>query len=422
MLADLGRDIDVLVLRQVIEPLQRVLRHDHAGGRLVLQAFLGAPALDLLPPGLVCGLVRRPGFRLPEAQQVFQHVGAIADDRQLHAHVLVDRRRVDVDVNLDRVRREGVDTAGDAVVKARADVDHHVAVVHGHVGLVGAVHAEHAEPLLVGRRIGAEPHQGRGDGEARQFHQLAKELAGFRARIDDAAAGVEHRPLGCRHDLDGFLQRRRVSLELRPVALVRHGGGGRRHVGADGELHILRNVDDDGARPAALGDMECLVQDAREIVDVLDQPVVLGARPRDADRVALLEGIVADQMRRHLARQHHDGDRIHQRVGEPGDRVRGAGTGGHQHDADFAGGTGVALGCVHGATLLAHEDVLDLLLLKDLVVDGQHGAAGIAEDVLDTLVGKRLEDDFGAGHRACHVRDSLRPAQRDRRSLLTATW
>ena len=54
------------------------------------------------------------------------------------------------------------------------------------------------------------------------------------------------------------------------------------------------------------------------------------------------------------------------------------------------------------AALLAHEDVADLLLLEQLVVDRQHGAAGIAEDVLDTLIGERLDDDLGAGHRACH--------------------
>ena len=62
--------------------------------------------------------------------------------------------------------RELVDAAGDAVVEARADAHHHVAVVHGEVGLVGAVHAEHAEPLLGRGREGAEPHQRRGDGKA----------------------------------------------------------------------------------------------------------------------------------------------------------------------------------------------------------------------------------------------------------------
>jgi hypothetical protein len=53
---------------------------------------------------------------------------------------------------------------------------------------------------------------------------------------------------------------------------------------------------------------------------------------------------------------------------------------------------------VHRALLVAHQDVLDPRLLEDLVVDRQHGAAGISEQVLHALVGKRLQDHFGAGH------------------------
>ena len=92
---------------------------------------------------------------------------AVADDRHVDLDVLVDRGRIDVDVDLLRVRREGVEPAGDAVVEARADADHQVAIVHRPVGFVGAVHAEHAEPLRIGRRKGAEPHQRRGDRESR---------------------------------------------------------------------------------------------------------------------------------------------------------------------------------------------------------------------------------------------------------------
>ena len=44
----------------------------------------------------------------------------------------------------------------------------------------------------------------------------------------------------------------------------------------------------------------------------------------------------------------------------------------------------------------------DLLLLEQLVVDRQHGAAGIAENVLDALVDERRDHHLGAGHRACH--------------------
>ena len=59
-------------------------------------------------------------------------------------------------------------------------------------------------------------------------------------------------------------------------------------------------------RPAGR-DLEGLVQHARQIVDVLHQLIVLGAGPRDADRIAFLERIVADQMGRHLPGEHTSG-------------------------------------------------------------------------------------------------------------------
>jgi hypothetical protein len=48
------------------------------------------------------------------------------------------------------------------------------------------------------------------------------------------------------------------------------------------------------------------------------------------------------------------------------------------------------------ALLVAHQDVLDLVLLENLVIDRQDGAARIAEDVFDALVGQRPEYDFRA--------------------------
>jgi hypothetical protein len=52
---------------------------------------------------------------------------------------------------------------------------------HREVRLVGAVHAEHAEELRVGARVGAEPHQGRGDRESGQAHELAQSRDSLRA-------------------------------------------------------------------------------------------------------------------------------------------------------------------------------------------------------------------------------------------------
>ena len=326
---------------------------------------------------------------------------AIADDRDIDAHILVDGRAVDIHMDLLRARRESVEPPGDAVVEARADADHHIAIMHGVVGLEGAVHAEHAEPLLVGGRIGAEPHEGRGDGVAGQAHDLAQALAGDGPRIDDAAAGIEDRALGRRHKLDGSRDGGLVAFDRRPVALVL--GVRQPGIVAFSELNVLRDVDDDGPRPSRARDVERLVHDGRELVHVLDQIIVLRAGPRDADRVAFLERVVADEVSRHLSRDAHDRNGIHQRVGQAGDGIGRAGTRGHQHHADLAGGAGIAFGRMDGALLMTNQDVLDPVLLKQRIVNRQHGAARIAEDMLDALVGERFEDDLGACHCAGHV-------------------
>ena len=148
--------------------------------------------------------------------------------------------------------------------------------------------------------------------------------------------------------------------------------------------------------------VERLVQDARQIVHVAHQPVVLGARPGDADRIAFLKSVVADQVRRHLAGDADERHRIHHRVGQRRHHVGRAGPRGDQRHARLAGRARVALRRVARALLVADEDVLDLLLLEKLVVDREDGAAGIAEDVLHVLVGERPYHHFGAGHLLWH--------------------
>ena len=68
-------------------------------------------------------------------------------------------------------------------------------------------------------------------------------------------------------------------------------------------------------------------------------------------------------------------------------------------DADLLRGARVAVGRVHRALLVAHQDVLHLVLLEELVVDKEHRAPGIAEDVLDALRLQAAHDDLSAGKR-----------------------
>ncbi len=202
------------------------------------------------------------------------------------------------------------------------------------------------------------------------------------------------------HQLDRLLDAVEVALEPGMVAFVLELL--RPRIEPAGELDVLGNVDHHRTWAPALGDVERLVQDTRQVGDVLDEVIVLGAGPRDADRVAFLERVVADQMGRNLPGDDHDRDRVAERVGKAGDRVGRAGSRRHQHAADLAGRARIALGGVHGALLVPHQDVLDLLLLEERIVDRQYRTARIAEQVFDPLVGERLDHHLRAGHLLAH--------------------
>jgi hypothetical protein len=53
---------------------------------------------------------------------------------------------------------------------------------------------------------------------------------------------------------------------------------------------------------------------------------------------------------------------------------------------------------VSRALLVPDQDVLQVWELVKVLVDGQVGAAWVAEDVFDTFALQRFEDHFGSGH------------------------
>ena len=129
------------------------------------------------------------------------------------------------------------------------------------------------------------------------------------------------------------------------------------------------------------------MDDLREIFDVLDQVVVLGAGARDAEGVGFLEGVAADQLAGDLSGDGDDGDGIHHGVHQAGGEVGGAGSGSGAADAHLAGGARVAFGGEGGVFLVPYQDVADLVIVKS-VVEGQGDAAGISENAIDALAGQ----------------------------------
>ena len=154
--------------------------------------------------------------------------------------------------------------------------------------------------------------------------------------MEDAVSGEDHRPLGRRDLLGGELQLAAVRLEVRAEA----GQAGDhllvgRVLGARLLLEgVLGDVDVDRSRTAGPGDVERLGEDARQVVGVADEVVVLRHRQGDAVDVDLLERVLADERPGHVAgdRDHRDG--VEERGADARDEVRGAGSRGAHADAD----------------------------------------------------------------------------------------
>src|SRR5690606_10986869 len=125
---------------------------------------------------------------------------------------------------------------------------------------------------------------------------------------------------------------------------------------------------------------------------------VLRDGARDADDVAFLKRVAADERRGDLAREDDDRHRVHVGIGDAGDAVGRAGAAGDEHRAYLAGGFGITFGCVGASLLVPHEHMLERgLELGDGVVDLDHRPAGMAEDDVYALRFEAAYEDFCAG-------------------------
>ena len=314
MLADFGRDVGVAVLGQLVEPLDGVLRLDDLVRVAEGERILRPPGSDLLPPGLQRLLVGHDALaRHSRTMSSSTCAQSPTMARSTLTFLLIEDGSMSMWIFFEpgekassRPVMRSSKRAPTAIIRSQSCIDQLASQVPCMPSMPS--HCRSA----AGK--GAEPHQRRGDGKAGELDQFAQQIARGAAGIDHAAAGIEQRPLGGRHHVDGLLDLVEVALDLRPIAAVLEFL--RLGIGALGELDVLRDIDHDRARPPAGGDMERLVQRARQVGDVLHQIIVFGAGPGDADRVAFLEGVVADEMGRHLPGDDDERDRIAQRVGQ----------------------------------------------------------------------------------------------------------
>ena len=325
--------------------------------------------------------------------QIGDHVLDVTDDRHVRMPVLADLGRVDVGVDDLGLGGERIQLPGDPVVEAGAQGDQQVAALQRRHRRHGAVHAGHAQVLRVAVGERTAGHQ-RGDHrDTGQLGQVEQLLGGLAA--DHAAADVEHRLARLGDQLGRLTDLAAVRLGVRLVSGQLELRRPRERALA--LQHVLGDVDQHRPRPSAGGDVECLGDDARDVVTVAHQEVVLGDRHRDAGDVGFLERVGADQGAPDLPGDRDHRNRIHVGVGQRRDQVGRTRTRGRHADADPAGGVRVAAGGVAAALLVTHQHVAQLLRIEQWVVHRKHRPARDAEDDVDAELLERADNRLRSG-------------------------
>ena len=117
--------------------------------------------------------------------------------------------------NLARILGKMLWITNHSVIEARANSNQHIAMLHRHVGLVGAMHPGHSDELLVRERIGTQSHQSISARCAHHFDELMQLRRGIRQ--NHAAAAVDHRPLGLQQHLHRFFDLTLVTFDDRRI-------------------------------------------------------------------------------------------------------------------------------------------------------------------------------------------------------------
>ena len=367
-----------------------------------------------MPGRVVAPEAARPALPHQRLQGVTQG----PDMMEVDALDLVDLRGVDVEVG-DRpcLRREPGRHARHAIVKARTQRDQKITVLDRVVCERRTVHPEHAHRQRGGRVDRAYAHQRGHDRHLEGTGELGNGSGGI--AIDGAAAGVDQRPLGGGQEVEepgGGGRRQGIAVDGRQaLAVARDRQLALAEVGPDPVLDVFRHVDNDRTRPPGTGDLEGGTHRRLETPRIRDQENMLGHRSHQRRNRSLLESVGADGRGRDLAADDDHRHRIGEAVANRSDRIGRARAGRHDADTDLAAGPGVARRHEARALLVGRDDQRHLpgrvvaVVDENGVVRWQDGAAAVAENDLDALVGEHLDDDFGAGQRPAGGRSGLDP-------------
>lgn len=291
--------------------------------------------------------------------------------------------------------------ASDTLVKAGTESNDDIGVLHSHVGVARTVHTQHSQGLFFSLVVSTETVQSGGDGDLGLVGQLAQEN-GALLRVHDTVANVKNGLLGLVDEVSGALDG--LVLELRDGSSGQRLDGLRGNSGVcgnsiaeNGRGNVLGKIDKDRARAARAGNLKGLIDAARQLGNVLDHDVPLGAGTGDADNVSLLESVGTNGSSGNLTGEDNHGDTVGKGVLHGGDDVGGTRTRGNNDDTGLAGGLCVALGHVAGTLLVSRHDELEVRRVVDAIENGENGTARVTENGVDIVAEHHLVEDLATG-------------------------
>ena len=320
--------------------------------------------------------------------QLCQDFLGIAYHGDVHPYVLADDGRVDIDVNDQRPGGESLDISRHPIIKPRPHGQYEIAVGDRHIGVPGTMHPQHpqTEWRIAGK--GAQSKQGGRDRGIDLLRKLDQLFGG--PRVDHSPPGIDDRPfrfynrLGRLEDLPLMaIVGRIVAANMDIVRVIEVGLG---------EDHILGHIHQNRPGTTRRRDMECLLDGYRQILDIFDQVIMLGAGPRDPNDIGFLEGVISNHGGGNLSGNDHHRDRIHIGGCHSGHHIGRPWTGGHQTHPHFSAGPGIAIGRVGGRLLVPNQYMLQRGIEKH-VIDGENDAPGESKDGLHPFPEQALDDD-----------------------------
>ena len=356
-----------------------------------LVVFLLGIGFETIYPCLMLGF-------LYEFGNLCQCLLAIAQHGHCGLHYLAHLGGVYLEVNNLCLLGIGVEVASNTVVKAHTHGDKQVALVGHHIGSQVAMHAQHThvKGMMCGSGRKTEHGLTEGNlcllGQSKQLlastcylHALTNEHQRLHALVDEFGSLLYGTLFGSGHRVVAADEIHRLGLILYQCRLC-----------------ILGKVQYHRTGTTALGNIESTRYSPGDILGTAYLVVPLADGLCHTHYVHLLKGIRTQHGSTHLTAYHHHGSGVYHGICHTGDGVHGTGTRGNDGTSHLATHTGIALSCMYGSLLVAHQYVMQrILVVVECIVGGHDGTTGISEEDIHTLVLKRAHQCLGTCYLCC---------------------